>query len=544
MSIKDLLYTEKGKIGAAVMVAVLVTTAIIVPVSIFSDRALNNEKIVGGVSTYGYDDQISSTGEKANIYMEITKGLSQNVYGSAGDMVVSMEPTLLKNPLYNSMTDDNFILDGVYKNSNALGYLTLSQIINYGEEKSLVPLMVEDKETNEMISPVVEEGILGNVVEVPNSAYGEANEANLTSTLNTHLRVSVDVADTLRDYMLLDVNGATTSVWDGKNIDEDTAKILSKTEFVIWLYDEDLGDDFVMSFILFNYMIYDTSNHDDLQNGYLPGTQEDNIEMTGKNIDNFITNFDTMMNYIEGPSYSVEEQIENVLFSADDKMGYTIFIDGTGTNSGIMKQQFTNFNEDTDIQEASILKENEIVLVYNLMNGGSGQGWESSQNEIPDVTTGNTDDGRSSSFIGTQSRPGEDEEVGDWGYKSSTVINDKGIYIPIEDQGKRTPISFTTGIDLTSFFVNGDLTFQINLSYDDLYDKDGNNTYNDLDGKKVDGSKMIYSSEIIDIGSDEIKTYTVKPIGITDEGAKLIYENGASWESAFINGWLYIEIIN
>lgn len=64
MSIKDLLYTEKGKIGSAVMVAILVTTPIIIPVSIYSDRALNYDSISGRVSTYGYDDQISSTGKK------------------------------------------------------------------------------------------------------------------------------------------------------------------------------------------------------------------------------------------------------------------------------------------------------------------------------------------------------------------------------------------------------------------------------------------------------------------------------------------------
>lgn len=118
--------------------------------------------------------------------MEITKTPSQDIYENTGDMVDAMEGVLLKNPLYNSMTDDIQIIEGVYKNSNALGYSTLSQVLNYGDKGSLVPLMVENKDENEMISPIGENGIL-------NVSYGLVNKSSLTSILNTHLRVSKGV---------------------------------------------------------------------------------------------------------------------------------------------------------------------------------------------------------------------------------------------------------------------------------------------------------------------------------------------------------------
>lgn len=91
--------------------------------------------------------------------MEITKTTSQDIYRNPGDIVDIMEGALLKNLLYNLMTDDIQILEGVYKNSNALGYSTLSQVLNYGDKGSLMPLMVKNKDENEMIFPIGENGI-------------------------------------------------------------------------------------------------------------------------------------------------------------------------------------------------------------------------------------------------------------------------------------------------------------------------------------------------------------------------------------------------
>lgn len=45
----------------------------------------------------------------------------------------------------------------------------------------------------------------------------------------------------------------------------------------------------------------------------------------------------------------------------------------------------------------------------------------------------------------------------------------------------------------------------------------------------VDVSKMIYSSSKVEINDNETKTFIVKPIGITDKGVKLIYENVGSF---------------
>lgn len=83
-----------------------------------------------------------------------------------------------------------------------------------------------------------------------------------------------------------------------------------------------------------------------------------------------------------------------------------------------MEQQFDNFNNDMNDETdgSSVITDNNTILFYDLMNDGLGQGWESSQNKIPNVDPDATDDGRNAAFIGTQSRSSKLTEIDDWGY--------------------------------------------------------------------------------------------------------------------------------
>lgn len=89
-----------------------------------------------------------------------------------------------------------------------------------------------------------------------------------------------------------------------------------------------LGDEFAMSFILFNYMIYGQSNQDDLLTAYLPGTADidgNTKDMTGDNVDNF----DAIMADINDDGYSVQSDIKDESSPVTDGRGCTIFVDGT-----------------------------------------------------------------------------------------------------------------------------------------------------------------------------------------------------------------------
>lgn len=495
MGIRDFMYTEKGKITGSVLAAVLISAAVFVPVSIFADRAVRG---TGGseyesVEVWGYDDQVSSTGEKMNAYMNIDMQEAQNIYGGPGEMTMSGEPTLLQNEHYHSVIDDVDILDGVYGAEGALGYLSSSWVEGY-EGQPFKMLSIYDGTlngpTNEKESYVE--------ADTSSDAYVTA-QPGLQATLNANLRLPKEVADWVRPFF--STSGLVAL----------TAPTPEVTEYVDWLNANNLADDFIVSLGFFGYMAYDTSNIESVNSAVMAGTNDaGSFEFDASSL----TAMQESYVAIAGDGADL---LADVLAQQKETSGfYDIAVDGTGTDTGVFMIELQNFEEDIDA-----LTGESIYFNYKFVNGGSGQGWKAPDTSIPGVNPNPGSDAQKESFIGTQSRFSKDSEVTEWGYEASaaTDSNDGVTYVSPEETGAGDMIGYTMGIDLPVFFVEKEFSFDYTV-------------------KSLTQVKAINGATNEQVGT----TVKIKPTGLSPQGAKMIYQDGASWNAVMDAGLMIAEL--
>ncbi|BDU67873.1 MAG: hypothetical protein TYPL_5260 [Candidatus Tyloplasma litorale] len=517
MGIKDFMYTEKGKITASVLTAILITTIVIVPTTILTSNAMNKEEaLYESVQTWGYDDQVSSTAEKMNDYMDIDQESTQNIYGEAGDMVLSGEPKLLENENYHSVIDDSDILIGVDQSDNGLGYLSTSWITGYNDANNdaLSILKIYDVYNEEELS---RDDVNAYVTpDTSNTDYIEAEE-ELQSTLNIVFKVPTVVTDSIttinNDDIQIDSEGAAKDYYD-------------------WLADEDYADDFVIALGFLDFMMTDSNNADYINTMAIEGTHVESVGAFDEvDVEHLAGIYNQIMKNDEGENTTpfiskLQEQQE-----ATSNL-YHVKIDGTGTNTGLVKVELNNFEEEFN-SAANLTGESEIHFEYDLVNGGSGEAWKVPTNgiangvvEAPATAT----DAREDAFLGTQSRFSEESEIEPWGYTNASNIEGEEITsysnFTSDEHSSGDVFGFTMGIDLPVFFINSDFTFEYTV---DPYTTQIEN----LDSIEFD----------VDENGNQIpQEVQIKPTGISDLGAKAIYEYGASWEFVMTNGWMIGEI--
>lgn len=514
---------DKAKLGIGILAAVLITTAVLVPVSIFADRAIHkvSSSYENGVQVWGYDDQISSTAEKINDWMGVTKTLTANTYG--GQDTMSSEPTLLLNSNYHTVEDDIQILDGVAGADEGLGYLSTAWVSDYSSKSTKLRTLSIYDEDNAI--PAVDGTDHGTTTDSAayldpmNDDNKEAYRAkSLSSILNMHLKIPVYIAN----LITISADGIFSIDREGED-----AKATAYFEDIA---SKGYADDFIMQIGFFTWVATSKEADDNAKASLIQGT-------TGGNVTEFT---DTIWNSMQ-KAYEVIGGKGELEYTVKDQekstSQYSIAIDGTGTNTGLISAEVEMYQE-------AIKDQIDVDLYYDLVNGGSEEGWKVSKEDHGEDTS----DAREYAFLGTQSRfpSGEDNSESlqsFWGYTADSAPAKKTetpYDTPVDAVHTNKVIGFTTGIDLASFFVKDDMTFEYQLTTADganaLTDSDvevANITDSyDIDTFTIDGTKYHYGD-----------TVKVKPTGITREGARQIYEMGNSYTNVLNAGLMIGEIV-
>ncbi len=550
--------TKKGLIiGGSIAAVVLLGTTIGLGVYLGRTDASND-----AVQVWGYDDQVSSTAKKVNWYMGTDTEL---VPGSYGGVAVSSEKVLLDNDAYHSMEDDIFILDGVAGSKNGLGYLSSAWVASYdAEEMRMLSLWdgtqflnpeeeitnpghtydeIENADGDQTYTAEDVNGVDIPEIAVTDTAKGTAIDTSLVTaaavdagafiastdgivynldgnetdgytvgsaitkytegmnaTLNIHMKLPKAAADYFRP--LISATPAATGTADA-----------DAQAYIDWLAAEEYADDLMLAIALFDFIAYDSSNIESINTMLIPGTST-----TGSGefeADDWAV-LDTEYQKIMGST----DSLTDALVAQQNTQGgtFAIQIDGTGTNSGIAKAEISNFESEFEAISGA-----QLNFVYDLDNGGSGEGWKLPTTEIPG-TTGSlaSSNARPDSFLGTQSRFSKDSEYIAWGYTDYTGADAAtGMYA--DPSASTDVIGYTMGIDLPVFFVQEEMELTFTPSEDFV----------------TNHGDMVLTGEVLEAGT----SYTVKPTGMTPEGGKSIFQNGASWQEVMDAGLVQFEVI-
>lgn len=469
---------------------------------------LNGKK---GVDVWGYDDQVSSTGKKINYYMNADFTEASDIYGDG--TVLSAEPNLLNNKHYHSVQDDIDILDGVKGSKDGLGYLSstwVSGTSGYEDAFSMLKLFKADKDwanaTTENYKNVdnyldpADPTVNGDKAEYVTVDPAEEYESLMASTLNIHMKVPATIADAIRPYIQ---DGTTTDI----ELDDEYKK---------WLIDKKFADEFVLAMGFMRYIATDNKAVQDMTLMALEGT---NSTGTGDWGAADITALDTIYKSIMG----TDADFVNDLTAQQSETVYSIKVDGTGTNSGAMNVLIDDFQDAFNTSAGSDLKFN-----YSLTNGGSGEGWKvpNGQGNVPLTEAGSKPtDANVDAFLGTQSRATKfaavDSETGEpsgealsWGYtadkEGGTLSFDDSVekYKTYSEQEDGQIIGYTMAVDLPVFFVNEGMTAEYTVE---------------------DEGSLAMIENASEKGIKVGDTINVTPTGITPDGAKDLYQNGAQW---------------
>lgn len=478
MGIKDILYTEKGKILSSVLASVLITTIIIVPITIFIDREIHKES-KDSIYSYGFDAVSTSTGKRQDEWM-----------GISGNTSIEQEATLLssKENNYSSVTGSQEMFDGVQSN-NGVAYLAYSNLYEHieeveGVEKDLSLLSITDSRTPE----------LGFIDPIDSSTGQVSEDYQIRAPLDLIMRVPQGVKSILTNHMAIETPSILTI--EEFNVVQDE----NGTGYGTWLEsDKELKTNFAMAFIIFNYAAYSAEGHEALENNNLPVPSKD------KDI-----SAEIFIDWIKG-TFGTFEESSNTWFEDIHKENqiflYEVLGDGSATPLLAINVLFDSFNEKIAKEYLFGNLVNPVTFVYKLNNIGSEGAWETpNEGELPPGVSFNKDEydgeneGTPGAFLGTMSKPmdinQEDAEITYWGYSEenySNIMNGDEEFYNLDEfiADPDVPLVLTTAQDIVVFFT-------------------GLNT-----------TAIDYSTP----------NHEVKQIkGITQEGYRAIYEFGTTWD--------------
>lgn len=436
MGIKDFFYTEKGKITSSVLVAILITSAILVPVSIFTTKSMNNGGEGNPIKSAGYDSSVTSTGEEVDTWMQLDGWDSESAN-------LEMQKTLLNNENYFDVKNPEEMFDKV-KNNNAVAYLS-NVDVNIQKDEFYALNLSEDGTT--YISP------------------DDAVNYFIKKPLNIYMKVPNIVATDLKNNNINDGTG----IWSEATPAEDSIfTTIDSKGYRDWLIENDYLTEFFWSFIIFNWMAFSEESQTALNEYGYSVNSVNSISSEDFDIllENAITNYTSLVGNPTPESGNI-----------------TITIDGTGTANAAVQKSIDTFN-------IHYKDNSNVPIVTQLLNdGGSWRAWETPEksvtNEIPGLSFNpdsydGQNDGNANAFISTQSRSfradgevtDEDTDASDdglsvWGYDEDSAMeflesntSEEGIYTGT--QSDDVPISYTLAIDNIVFFVSEDTSFEFN----------------------------------------------------------------------------------
>ncbi len=535
--------TKKGLIiGGSIAAVVLIGASVGIGIAASGGSSSSLINPDENIEVWGYNDQVSSTSLKVNKYMGLTFN-EEAGYWDSSEFEASAEGTLLNNSHYHSVNDDSEILDGVHGAAAGLGYLSSTWVGGYVDNKGngdqFTMLKLYDNGVVDGVAPTTEPertdaaNYLDPTDDADKQAYSEVNSISeelvgdngtyslyseaMQATMNTTMKVPPTIAEWVRTNLGTD---APLEVAAGS--DEEV--------FTMWLGENGFIDDFTVAYGLFNYMAFDGTNIENINTIAIPGSNDTGtIELEDGWYDAALqpTYENLMMTYDTALAAEDISLVDDVYNQQKATSGaYAIKVDGTGTNSGIMKQEISNYQDDFRTASGN----SKIVFKYDLNNGGSGQAWAKTKEGISyDGTTLLEADadgaGRADAFIGTSSRASKISEVANFGYEEDAATLPNGgegdFYVSPETSATGQILGYTMGIDLPVFFINNGMKFE----------------------HTVTETSLLCIENATEKGIQVGDTVTVTPTGMSDQGGKAIYEDQATWTDVLNQGLIIVEAV-
>ena len=419
MGMKNIWYTEKGRIGIVVLSTTIITTIILIPILVLINNSIHkNEKYI---QSYGYDCTVTSTAARQNEWM-----------GIDGDSLNEEELTLGKNSNYHSVDFSDQIIDGV-KKTKGISYLSNASI---STNDNFIPLDIsnsyDEKGIPIWITPQDEEYI--------------------HAPLNMTMKIPVGISNVLRNHL---VNNKPTKL----TIDE----LNNGTPgYGDWIENRQYKKDFSISFVLFNYVSY---------------SKNAGLALNEKNI--FPVN-DQIENGVSSKVFStwIEETFPEDVWGIFDGTE-NLIIDGTGTDEYAVDVVINAFNKDN---KANKLGLKIVQNLNNIGSYGAWETTSNDPLLLAPGVTYNFDEydkknnGTPNAFIGTSSRgimPHQGEgttpnegEISYWGYNEDIYYEKYGnedpndvIYNLNDFTSKdaiELPLATTIASDSIVFFIDKD----------------------------------------------------------------------------------------
>ncbi len=487
MGIKDFMYTEKGKITASVLATALVATIILVPTTLVINNSINGStSTTENVKSFGYDDNVTSTGLRQDNWMEIDETV---MIDASGNPVTSMEATLSKNDSYTGVVTDEELMAGV-NSTDGIAYLSNSHV---SKDSNLKPLNISEDGGQTWIN-------------VGDSDY-------IAAPLNMVLKVPQGVSEVIKGYIgtgvttpltLDDLDGISNSVV--VDLDGETVNSATDTyDYGTWLEDEGYVKDFALSVIAFNWIAQAEPAFEGISSDYTP--INDGAFADG---DEFLAWANSVFGGTEADTWGVVTSEGEWAFTNEE-----VLIDGTGTDEAAINLAFEAFNSTYGVS-----------ITQNLNNGGSYRGWETSKGDVAGVTHNpdeydGSEDGAQGAFIGTQSRgmetasmTGKSEISGElsyWGY-DETVYDDGAFGLGFETSDMENII-----YDFTAFSSDVEAPLATTIAAD----------------------QVVFFTTVDAKFEYEGKTYA--PTGVSQVGAKMLFQLGSTWEEVYSIGFLQAE---
>jgi len=420
MGIKDIWYTEKGRMGIIISSTILITSVIVVPISILITKSFyKNDKFI---QTYAYDASDSSTAKRQNEWMEID-----------GKDTIEQEKNLLKNKNYHSINGPDNILDGVRK-TKGLSYLSNIEVSSKGN--IFKPLDISNSYDKEGDPIWIKPG----------------SEDYIHAPFNLTMKVPINVSQSLREHL---------SIKEPKKLEIDSLD--KENNYGDWLKNNNYQKDFAVSFILFNYISFSKQAGIILhENGLNPVNDQINTGVSGPDFLNWvkITFPEDIWGSIEG----------------DEKL----IVDGTGTDEKALNIVIDGFNNDETIKSLNL----NITQYLNDGGSYRAWETTEENFLPPGVILNpdeydGKNDGTPNAFLGTASRginphnnieeEHNSEEISYWGYEESVYydlygkIEPSNIIYNIDDftigkDSEKLPLATTIATDSIVFFTTDSLT--------------------------------------------------------------------------------------
>ncbi|CRX36919.1 / / hypothetical protein / 407932:409428 Reverse [Candidatus Hepatoplasma crinochetorum] len=471
-----------------IFISVIITVAILL--LIFLPIVLAGSGKKQSIFVYGFDANITGTGEKFNSYI----GVDDDYDSWNHDLVWAQ--------------NEEQMLTGVEQSKNSIGYIgkSVSSFAIYDEdtnpdgELKTLELWVDDTDIDNSIPNE------GEYVDYTSDLYP------IFSTLNIWFRVPDYVAPIInKNIMFSNTTGIDIdqTIWGTDWVIGSEARTLTEEQdeyFQDYVISPNYLKYFVFSFIFFNWVAFSEQAQliiDGIARSYQPDDFNQDYLLSDQEFEQYLANFANNLESINA-DWTIDNFVNNNSDNGED-VTLILTLEGTGTNQPTL-DALTNGNDSYDgfsdyltiwLQDYYNNQDYSFDFTLALNNYGSGQAFAiKSNNASPNA------------FLGSQSRGYDIDDITrteqvnsnnslTWGYDTITEadLDSEGLYYLPDtetDQNLTQPIYYTFAIDPIIIITGKNTSFETN-----------GNTYH--------------------------------PKGITPEGLRYAYSfDGESWEELYV----------